>query len=106
MRHLLNGRGTALTECRLSAARRDELTTQLAEMTCPSCRAALINRGVCPECGEEKLTWAAFPGARSLYDWDTETTLHLGCEGCSETLISGVGLDLVVAVLNKHRWRP
>jgi len=45
-------------------------------------------------------------GEADLYDWDTETTLHLGCEGCSETLISGVGLDLVVAVLNKHRWRP
>jgi len=107
VRHLLS-RGYALTECNLVAARRDELTDRPSEMDCPSCRAALINRGVCPECGagpergtlipsEEKLMWSFYaPNA----------TFYLGCEECSETLVGGVGPQMVLDALNEHRWRP
>lgn len=97
MKHLLNARGTALTECDLTTARRDAVTTELVEMTCPSCKAALINRGVCPECGQEKLSWTTGP---------VNIDFHLRCEGCSATLIDGIGPHMVVAVLNEHRWRP
>lgn len=111
MKHLLSG-GYHLTECHLVAAHRDELTDDRGEMDCPSCRAALINRGVCPECGEEKLAWAAGPVKLNpivngrLTMNDVETQFYLGCEYCSETLVSGVGPDMVVAALNEHRWRP
>lgn len=112
MKHLLNPRGYALTACNLTAALRGELTEELYEVTCPSCKAALINRGVCPECGEEKLAWAHGPVKLNpiadgrLTMNDVETSFYLGCEYCSETLVSGIGPDMVVAALNEHRWRP
>jgi hypothetical protein len=108
MKHLITG-GYMLTECSLTAARRAELTIELSEVTCPSCRAALINRGVCPECGagpkrgnlipaEEKLTWGV--------GWIPEGTFYLGCSVCHATLVDGVGPEMVLAALNEHRWRP
>lgn len=112
MRHLLNSTGDALTTCNLTAALRRELTTELYEVTCPSCRAALINRGACPECGVQELTWAAGPVKKDaiadgrLRMYDVGTQFYLGCDSCSETLVSGISLDLVVAALNEHRWRP
>lgn len=97
MRHLLNTRGSALTACNLTAVLRRELTEALHEVTCPSCKAELINRGVCPECGEEKLAWGFYAPDASFY---------LGCGYCSETLVSGIDVGMVLAALNEHRWRP
>lgn len=110
--HLLNGRGYALTECALIAARRDELTPDLEAMTCGDCRRSLVARGVCPECGEEKLAWSAGPVKLTpvvdgrLTMRDVETQLYLGCEECSETLITGVTVDQVLGLLNREKWRP
>lgn len=110
--HLLNGRGYALTECGLVAARRDELTTNLEKMACPNCRAALIRRGTCPNCGEEELTWSAGPVKLNtvadgrLTMRDVETQFHLGCEECSETLIHSVGAEQVADYLTAQKWRP
>lgn len=110
--HLLNQRGDALTECQLPAARRDQLTVELDDMTCTACRDALIRRGVCPECGEEKLAWSAGPvKVNTVADGrltmrDVETQFYLGCEECSATLIHSVSADQVAQFLNDERWRP
>jgi hypothetical protein len=112
VKHLLNPKGYALTTCNLTAALRGELTSELDEVTCPSCRAALINKGVCPECGEEKLAWAAaMVKLNPIVDGrltmrDVEVQFYIGCGHCSETLISGIPVEMVLAALNEHRWRP
>lgn len=112
MKHLIRAHGYALTVCNLVAARPDELTSALDEMTCTECRTSLIAQGVCPQCGEEKLAWAAGPvklntvadGRLTMHD--VETTFHLGCEECSETLIHSVSPETVAAFLTEERWRP
>lgn len=115
IRHLAGGspeRRNVLTECSLMAAIPGTLMTRLEDVNCADCRASLVRRGVCPECGQERLVWDAGPvklntvadGRLTLRD--VETQFHLGCDECSATLIDSVSTDEVVAVLNAHRWRP
>jgi hypothetical protein len=115
IRHLIGGgpeRRDVLTECCLSAAVPGSLTTELEDMTCRDCRASLIARGICPECGERKLTWSAGPVKLSqvpdgrLVMRDVETQFYLGCDHCSETLISQVDPEQVAQALTKIGWRP
>jgi predicted RNA-binding Zn-ribbon protein involved in translation (DUF1610 family) len=84
----------------------------LTLVTCVKCRKGLVWRGVCPECGEKRLTWSAgpvklttVPDGRLTMN-DVQTQFHLGCEECSETLISRVDPDEVAAYLTSQGWRP
>jgi hypothetical protein len=102
-----------LTECGLDAAIPGTLTVSFAGVTCPDCKRALIAKGTCPECGAAKaLSWAAGPvklntiADGQLTARDVETQFHLGCDECSETLISGVHPDTVADALNRMGWRP
>jgi len=112
IRHLILESGYELTECRLTEAVPGTLTNLLERVTCRDCRAALVARGMCPECGEERLVWAAGPvKLNSVVDGrltmrDVETQFYLGCEECSETLIHSVSPDEVAAYLTAQRWRP
>lgn len=115
IRHLIGGgpeRRDVLTECCLSAVIPGSLVTDVEDMTCRDCRASLIARGICPACGEARLAWSAGPvKLTSVVDGrltmgDVETQLYLGCEECSETLITGVTVDQVLPFLNESRWRP
>jgi hypothetical protein len=115
IRHLIGGgpeRRDVLTECSLSAALPGSLVTELELVTCRDCRASLVARGICRECGSGALVWQAGPVNTSgvvdgrLTMRDVETQFWLGCEECSETLISGVSADQVAAALTEHRWRP
>lgn len=109
--HLVNPRGEALTACGEMAARRTELTTDRKKRTCDACRTELIRRGICPECGGDDLRWGAFRANTSpapegrLVTGDVTTTFYLGCEQCSETLISGVPADTIAAALTEMGWR-
>lgn len=110
--HLYASRGDAITECGLMAVIPREVTYDLEGMGCADCRRALVARGVCPECGEKRLAWAAGPvKLNTIADGrltmrDVETQLYLGCEECSETLIHSVTVDQVLPFLNEARWRP
>lgn len=92
--------------------RSDPLTEELDEVTCKACRAWLIKEGQCPECGEYALRWSAGPVKLNtvadgrLTMRDVETQFYLGCESCSETLITGVSADQVLPLMNSRRWRP
>jgi hypothetical protein len=111
IRHLVAS-GYALTECGLTAARPDELTTRLHERTCKDCRTALTRRGVCPECGEKRLAWGTHPRNKSgvvngrLTLNDVETIFYLACDYCSETLLAHVDPETVAAALTELGWRP
>lgn len=111
IRHLLAS-GDYLTECSLTVAIPASLMTELEDVTCDDCRRSLVVQGVCPECGEKALAWSAGPVKLTpvvdgrLTMRDVETQLYLGCESCSETLISGVTIDQVLPMLNETRWRP
>lgn len=113
-RHLIGGgpnRRDVLTECSLDSVLPETLVTELEDMTCRDCRWSLVGRGICPECGEERLVWSAGPVNRSgvadgrLTMRDVVSEFYLGCEGCSETLVSGVHPDVVAAKLTKMGWR-
>lgn len=110
--HLYAEKGYAITECGLVAVIPRDVTHELEGMGCTDCRRALVARGVCPECGEKRLAWAAGPvKLNTVVDGrltmrDVETQLYLGCEECSETLIHGVSVDQVLPLLNEARWRP
>ena len=115
IRHLAGGgpeRRDVLTECSLTSALPGSLVVDLEAVTCRDCRASLVARGVCRECGSTTLVWSAGPvKLNSVADGrltvrDVETQLYLGCEECSETLITGVTVDQVLPVLNEARWRP
>jgi ribosomal protein S27E len=115
IRHLVGGgpeRRDVLTECSLTSALPGSLVTELEDVTCRECRASLVARGICRECGEETLVWSAGPVKLNgvadgrLAVRDVETQFYLGCETCSETLISGVSPDEVAAALTERRWRP
>lgn len=110
--HLVNPRyRDALTACGEMAARRAELTTDRKKRTCDACRTALIRRGICPECGGDELAWGAHQHKTTnvadgrLALRDVTTTFYLGCEQCSETLISGVPADTIAAALTETGWR-
>lgn len=111
-RHLILESGYALTECGLTAAVPGTLTNLLERMTCRDCRAALVRKGTCPECGEARLVWSAGPVKLNtvadgrLTMRDVETQFYLGCEECSETLIHSVSADQVAVFLTGQRWRP
>lgn len=104
--------GYAITECGLTAIRPGDLTADREKMTCRDCRKSLIHQGICPECGEKMLTWSTQPRNKSgvadgrLTMRDVETTFHLGCDGCSETLYTHVDPETVAAVLTEMGWRP
>jgi hypothetical protein len=110
-RHLVS-RGDRLTWCGLTSARIDELTADLDKRTCKDCRTALITRGICPECGEEKLTWGVHPRNKSgvadgrLTMNDVETIFYLGCDFCSATLLAHVDPETVAAAITELHWRP
>lgn len=112
IRHLIAEKSYALTECHLTAAVPDSLVTDLDQMDCPNCRKSLINRGVCPACGENRLVWSAGPVKLNqiadgrLTMRDVETQFYLGCEECSETLKVGISADQVASVLTQVGWRP
>lgn len=90
----------------------DPLTRELEEVTCKACRAWMVKEGRCPECGERRLVWAAGPVNRSgvvdgrLTMHDVVSEFYLGCEECSETLISSVHPDEVARALTDRGWRP
>jgi hypothetical protein len=115
IRHLIGGgpeRREVLTECSLSAAIPGSLVTELELVTCRDCRASLVARGICRECGGGPLVWSAGPVNVSgvadgrLTMRDVVTEFYLGCEECSETLISGVSADEVATALTSAGWRP
>lgn len=90
----------------------DPVTEELDEVTCKPCRAWMVKEGQCPECGEYALRWSAGPVKLNtvadgrLTMRDVETQFYLGCESCSETLITGVSADQVLPLMNSRRWRP
>ncbi len=115
VRHLAGGgpeRRDVLTECLLTSALPGSLVTDPEDTTCRDCRASLVGRGICPVCGETALVWSAGPvkvnpiAEGRLTMRDVETQFYLGCESCSETLISGVSPDQVAVALNERKWRP
>lgn len=119
IRHLLTS-GYDLTACHLQAAIPGSLVSTLEKMNCRACRKALIRQGICPQCSDEgdgimrvrKLTWSPAPRNKSgvangrLTMNDVETIFYLGCDHCSETLISEVSPDEVAAALTAMAWRP
>lgn len=111
IRHLVTS-GYALTECALTSAAVGSLATRLEDMNCRDCRASLIRKGTCPECGAKKLTWGFRPrnkpgvAARRLHTSDVETIFHLGCSHCYGTLLDHVDPATVAAGLTKLGWRP
>lgn len=110
--HLVSRTGDALTECNEFAAARRELTVDLDQRTCEACRDALIHKGICPVCGDKGLVWGVHSRKKSdvadgrLTAHDVETAFYLGCEHCSETLISEVGPEQVAQALTAMAWRP
>lgn len=110
--HVYGNRADAITECGLTTVVPREVTHNLDRMGCPDCRRALVARGVCPACGGYRLAWSAGPvKLNTIADGrltmrDVETQFYLGCDECSETLITGVTADQVLPVLNDARWRP
>lgn len=84
------------------------------EVTCPPCRLVLARRGECPECREVGgLAWdhsqvnvsgGVVDGRLTMRDVITE--FHLGCNGCSATVLSRVHPNQVAAVLTATGWRP
>lgn len=111
--HMALRKGFALTECQLTElVRRSDMTTDLSKVTCLACRAQMIGNGTCPECGHHGLTWDTWsvkttgvPEGR-LRSNEVATMFFLGCDGCSETLITRVTADEVAAALTENGWRP
>jgi hypothetical protein len=115
IRHLVGGgpeRRDVLTECSLSAAIPGSLVTDLELVTCLECRASLVTRGICRECGSGPLVWGHAPMSQSgvpdgrLRAGDVVSGFYLGCEACSATVLSRVHPDLVAAALTTSGWRP
>jgi hypothetical protein len=111
-RHLIAS-GYALTECGLTIALPRSLMTDVEDVDCQNCRIALINRGVCPACGEEKrLSWGTHPRNRSgvgdgrLRVSDVSTIFYLACDYCSATLIPQIDVDQVTTFLTEKGWVP
>lgn len=111
IKHLASS-GYAITECGLTSILPRELTADMDHMSCGNCRSALIHRGVCPECGEKKLTWSTAPHKKNgvadgrLTMRDVETIFYLGCEECSETLLTHIDPAVVAKALTEMGWRP
>lgn len=115
IRHLAGGgpeRRDVLTECSLTSALPGSLVVDLEAVNCRDCRASLVGRGVCPACGEERLSWGTHPHKLTtvpdgrLTARDLETVFYLACDYCSETVIPLVEPDVVAAALTEARWRP
>lgn len=115
IRHLAGGgpeRRDVLTECSLTSALPGSLVVDVEDMNCRDCRASLVARGVCPECGGGPLVWDAGPVKLNtvadgrLTMRDVETQFWLGCEECSATLVHSVSPDQVAAALTAAGWRP
>jgi len=115
IRHLIGGgpdRRDVLTECSLTSALPGSLVTEPEDMNCRECRRSLIGRGICPNCGETRLVWGhAQENTSGVVDGrltmrDVATVFYLGCEECSETLISRVDAETVAAALTEAGWRP
>lgn len=115
IRHLVGGgpgRRDVLTECCLSAALPGSLVTELEDVNCRDCRWSLIGRGICPVCGEKRLSWSPHPKKlTSVVDGrltmnDVTAVFYLACDYCSETLVPGVDLDTVAAFLTSQGWTP
>lgn len=116
--HLWNGGSYTGTECRTAWDKvtfpegPDPVTTEVEDTTCRSCRNRMVAEGRCPACGEYRLAWSAGPVKLNtvadgrLTMRDVETQFYLGCNECSETLITGVTADQVLPLLNGARWRP
>ena len=56
----------------------------------------------CTNCEGVSLSWDTFP----LTQGQPITIFFLGCDDCSETLISHVHPDQVAVHLNEINWRP
>lgn len=115
IRHLIGGvvnRRDVLTECCLTAALPGSLMTDLDDVNCRDCKRSLMMRGICPECGEKKLSWSPHPKKLTgvvdgrLTMNDVTAVFYLACDFCSETLIPEVDLDTVAAALTANGWRP
>lgn len=115
IRHLIGGgpnRRDVLTECSLMEAPGTQLVTDLGRVNCPDCKRSLMMRGVCPECGEKKLTWSPHPKKLTgvadgrLRMNEVTAVFYLACDFCSETLIPEVDLETVAAALTANGWRP
>lgn len=112
--HLILASGYELTECRLTEVPPgDKLVKDVAEMDCRNCREALIRQGVCPECEEKgRLAWGTFQRKTTnvvdgrLTARDVVTAFYLGCEFCSETLVTEVDAETVATYLTEQRWLP
>lgn len=89
-----------------------ELVTDLDAVTCRACKDHMVAEGQCSNCGEYRLVWSAGPVNVSgvadgrLTMRDVVTEFYLGCEECSETLISRVAPDVVATALTSAGWRP
>lgn len=113
-RHLLLASGYELTECRLTEVPPgDGLTKFVQDMDCPACRRAMIREGRCPECETKgRLAWGTFQRKTTnvvdgrLTARDVVTAFYLGCEFCSETLVTEVDAETVAAFLTSERWLP
>lgn len=111
--HMMLRRGFALTECQLTQLDYpSDMTTDLSRVNCRNCRARTISDGTCPDCGHMGLSWDTSPMKETgvpegrLRSQEVVTVFHLGCDGCSETLISRVRPDVVAAALTAMGWRP
>lgn len=66
----------------------------------------------CPECGSPELRWDSMPRKLTtiadgqLTMRDVETIFFLGCEECSETVVSEVGPDEVAKYLTSSGFFP
>lgn len=106
--------GDTGAECGAEFRFPEEMAVTLDEaVTCKPCRAAVITRGECPECGAEKtLVWGwAMTNTSGVVDGrlclnEVRPVFYLGCEYCSETVVPSVDPDRVVEALTKQGWRP
>jgi hypothetical protein len=111
IRHLI-GRGDVLTDCGLTRALPGTLMTDMENVNCRDCRRSQIAKGVCPACGEKKLSWGTHPHKLNsvpdgrLTARDIETIFYLACDYCSETLLPQVDPEVVAAALTKMGWVP
>jgi hypothetical protein len=111
IRHLV-GRGDALTDCGLTEALPGTLMPHMVGVNCQDCRRSQIIKGLCPVCGESKLTWGIHPEKRSgvvdgrLRANDILTIFYLACEHCSTTVLPRVDPEDVAAALTEMGWIP
>lgn len=90
----------------------DQVTDDLDKVRCRKCREEMIASGMCPECGEHRLSWSPHPKKLTgvvdgrLTMNDVTTVFYLARDWCSATLIPEVDLDTVARFLTEKRFKP